>query len=100
MDIDTRKRVMSVERYLEKLETSNQFKIADIVDNDLFEAMHEPHSSLHPKHQDLIWKLLMNISAKDVLFLYWYDKLQFYKAYDTWDESLKDWAIEQIKSYI
>ena len=27
---------MSVERYLEKLERSNQYKIADIVDIDLF----------------------------------------------------------------
>lgn len=100
MDIDSRKKVMSVERYLEKLETSNQYKISDIVDDDLFEAMHEPHSSLHPKHQDLIWKLLMNISSKDVLYLYWYDKEQFYKVYKTWDDSLKDWAIEQISNNI
>jgi len=100
MDIDSRKRVMSVERYLEKLETSNQYKIADIVDNDLFEALHEPHSSLHPKQQDLIWKLLVNISSMDPLYLYWYDKLLFYKNYEEWDESLKDWVIEQIKKKI
>ena len=100
IDIDSRKKVMSVERYLEKLETSNQYKISDIVDEDLFEAMHEPHSSLHPKHQDLIWKLLVNIAPKDVLFLYWYDKQEFYKRYETWDDSLQDWVIETISNNI
>lgn len=100
VDIDTRKKVMSVERYLEKLETSNQFKISDIVDEDMFEAMHEPHSSLHPKHQDLIWKLLVNIAPKDVLFLYWYDKQEFYKRYETWNESLQDWVIDTISNNI
>lgn len=100
VDIDIRKKIMSVERYLEKLETSNQYKISDIVDSDLFEAMHEPHSSLHPKHQDLIWKLLVNIAPKDVLFLYWYDKQEFYNRYKTWDDSLKDWVIETISNNI
>ncbi|WP_298896059.1 DUF6638 family protein [uncultured Psychroserpens sp.] len=100
VDIKTRKKVMSVERYLEKLEKSNEYKISDIVDNDLFEAMHEPHSSLHPKHQDLIWKLLINIAPKDVLFMYWYDKQEFYKQYGTWEESLQDWVIETISNNI
>ncbi|MEZ4856059.1 MAG: DUF6638 family protein [Gelidibacter sp.] len=100
LDIETRKKVMSVELYLEKLETSNQYKISDIVDEKLFEALHEPHSSLEARHQDLIWKLLVTISPLDVLFLYWYDKEQFYKTYDTWDESLKDWVIEVISNNI
>ena len=100
LDIDARKRVMSVERYLEKLEVSNQFKIADVVDANLFMALHEPHSSLDFKHQDLIWKLLINISSKDVLFLYWYDKQQFYKSYESWSDSLKDWVIQEISNNI
>lgn len=100
LSIEDRKRVMSVERYLEKLEVSNQFKIADIVDLKFFEALHKPHSSLNPKHQDLIWKLLINVSAKDVLFLYWYDKEQFYKTYNTWDDSLKEWVIQEISNNI
>ena len=100
LDIDTRKKVMSVELYLEKLEVSNQYKIADVVDVKLFDALHEPHSSLDVKHQDLIWKLLVNISPMDVLFLYWYDKEQFYVTYNTWDESLKDWVIETISNNI
>ena len=100
LDIKARKKIMSVERYLEKLETSNQFKIADIVDVKLYEALHKPHSSLSAKHQDLIWKLLMNISPKDVLFWYWYDKKSFYEAFETWDNSLKNWAIETISDNI
>lgn len=100
IDIDSRKRVMSVERYLEKLEISNQYKIADIIDTGLFQALHEPHSSLDTKHQDLIWKLLINISSKDVLFLYWYDKEQFYKSYESWNDSLKDWVIQEISNNI
>ena len=100
LDIETRKKVMSVERYLEKLETSNQYKIPDIVDAKLFEALHQPHSSLEAKHQDLIWMLLVNIAPKDVLYLYWYDKEAFYNSFNTWDDSLKDWAIETISNNI
>ena len=100
LDIESRKKVMSVERYLEKMETSNAFKIADIVDPKLFEALHQPHSSLEAKHQDLIWKLLVNVSPKDVLFWYWYDKEAFYKSFETWDDSFKDWVIETINNNI
>ncbi len=100
MDIKSRKKVMSVERYLEKIETSNEFKIADIVDPQLFLALHRPHSSLEPKHQDLIWKLLVNITPKDVLFWYWYDKPDFYKSFETWDDSFKDWVVETISNNI
>ena len=100
IDINARKKVMSVERYLEKLEINNQYKIADIVDKKMFEALHSPHSSLKPKHQDLIWKLLVNVSPKDVLFLYWYDKEEFYEQFKTWDESMKDWVIETIRNNI
>ncbi|MGJ8592313.1 MAG: DUF6638 family protein [Aquaticitalea sp.] len=100
LDIETRKKVMSVELYIEKMETSNQYKINDIVDLKLFEALHKPHSSLNVKHQDLIWKLLINISTLDVLFLYWYDKEEFYKIYETWDGSLQDWVIEVIRNNI
>ncbi|MFV9550958.1 DUF6638 family protein [Algibacter sp. PT7-4] len=100
LDINVRKKVMSVERYLEKLETSNQYKIADIVDKKLYEALHQPHSSLDGKQQDLIWKLLINISEKDILYWYWYDKEAFYKTFKTWDDSLKDWAVETISNNI
>jgi len=100
IDMEARKKVMSVERYLEKLEINNQFKIANIVDKEMFAALHSPHSSLNPKHQDLIWKLLVNVSPKDILFLYWYDKEEFYKQFKTWDDSMKDWVIETIRNNI
>ncbi|MGB5419152.1 DUF6638 family protein [Algibacter sp.] len=100
LDINARKKVMSVERYLEKLETSNEYKIADIVDVKIYEALHQPHSSLDAKHQDLIWMLLVNISEKDILFWYWYDKESFYANFETWDDSLKEWAIETISNNI
>ncbi len=100
LDIESRKKVMSVERYLEKLETSNQYKIADVVDTKLFEALHKPHSSLEGKHQDLIWKLLVNVSPKDVLYWYWYDKEDFYQNFESWDDSFKAWVIETISNNI
>ena len=100
IDIEARKKVMSVERYLEKSEISNEYKIADIVDQQMFHALHSPHSSLEPKHQDLIWKLLVNVSPKDLLFLYWYDKEAIYEQFKTWDESMKDWVIETIRNNI
>lgn len=97
-DIKTRKKVMSVERYLEKKQTNLDIKIKDIVDQEFYFALQKPHSSLRPNHQDLIWKLLINIAPKDVLFWYWYDKEDFYDNFKTWEETKKDWVIETIKN--
>jgi len=100
IDAKALKRVNGVEIYLERLERSNAFKIHDLVDNSFYFALHEPHSALEVKHIDLIWKLLINVAPKDVLFLYWYDKEQFYKTYKTWDDSFQDWVIETISNNI
>lgn len=100
IDINARKQVMSVEIYLEKLERSNAYKIEDIVDQSFYFALHQPHSSLSSEHRDLIHKLLINIAPMDVLFLYWYDKEQFYVNYLTWNDSFKDWVIERIRNNI
>ncbi|MDB9755658.1 hypothetical protein OAB20_05175 [Winogradskyella sp.] len=100
IDINARKQVMGVELYLEKLERSNAFKVEDIVEQSLYFALHQPHSSLSTEHRDLIHKLLINIAPKDVLFLYWYDKEQFYKSYNAWNDSFKDWVIERISNNI
>lgn len=94
------KKINGVEIYLERLERSNTYKLKDLVDQDLYHALHCPHSSLEPQHQDLIWELLVDIAPKDVLFFYWYGKAQFYKRYETWDESFKDWVIEVISNNI
>ncbi|TVZ55241.1 hypothetical protein OD91_0487 [Lutibacter sp. Hel_I_33_5] len=98
--LEVRKKVMSVERYLEKKSISNDIKIKDIVDEQFYVALHNPHSSLRANHQDLIWKLLVNISPLDVLFWYWYDKEDFYNQYKNWDDSKQDWVIETIKNNI
>ena len=100
IDLKARKQVMSVELYLEKLERSNAYKIEDIVDQSFYFALHQPHSSLSAEHRDLIHKLIINIAPKDVLFLYWYDKELFYKSYETWKDSFKDWVIERISNNI
>jgi len=100
VDLKTRKQVMGVELYLEKLERSNTYKVEDMVEQSMYFALHQPHSSLSAEHRDLIHKLLINISPKDVLFLYWYDKEQFYKSYETWDDSFRDWVIERISNNI
>jgi len=98
--INVRKKVMSVERYLEKKQINTATKIKDIVDQQFYFALHNPHSSLRPNHQDLIWNLLVNIAPKDILFLYWYDKEEFFKQFKTWNDSKKDWAIQTIKNNI
>lgn len=98
VDIAIRKKVMGLERYLEKVKTHIRTRIKDVVDDEMYFALHSPHSSLRPSDQDLIWKLLVNISSKDVLFLYWYDKEEFYKQYKTWSDTKKDWVIETIKN--
>jgi hypothetical protein len=98
IDLETRKKVMSVERYLEKKQSNIDTKINDIVDQEFYFALHKPHSSLRANHQDLIWKLLINIAPKDVLFWYWYDKEDFYKNFKTWQETKQDWVVETIKN--
>ncbi|MCK0131511.1 hypothetical protein MWU59_08345 [Flavobacteriaceae bacterium F08102] len=96
LSIEDRKRVMGVELYLEKLETSNQYKKEDLIDLDFYNALHQPHSSIELVYETLIWQLLVKISTKDILHLYWYGKEQFYEQYRSWEEDMKDWSIETI----
>jgi hypothetical protein len=91
-----RKKVMSVERYLEKKTINKDIKIKDIVDEEFYFSLHKPHSSLRANHQDLIWHLLVNVAPKDVLFLYWYDKEEFYQVFKTWSASVQDWSVDTI----
>ena len=100
IDVNALKRVTGAEIYLERLERSNAYKIHDLVDQNMYHALHEPHSSLNGSQLDLIWKLLVNIAPLDVLFLYWYDKEQFYNSYKNWDSSFQDWVIEIISNNI
>ncbi|MDX1470472.1 MAG: DUF6638 family protein [Flavobacteriaceae bacterium] len=100
IEISSLKKVNGVELYLERLERSNEYKLEDMVDQELYFALHQPHSSLTPAHQNLIWKLLTAISPLDVLHLFWFDKDSFYKEFRDWDESFQDWAIEVIRNNI
>lgn len=96
IDLESRKKVMSVERYMDKKVVNQDLKIKDVVNEEFYFSLHKPHSSLRANHQDLIWHLLVNIAPKDVLFLYWYDKEQFYEHYKTLETSTQDWVIETI----
>lgn len=100
IDVNALKKVNGVEIYLERLERSNTYKIHDLVADELYFALHKPHSSLDVDQQDLIWKLLINISPLDILYLYWYDKEQFYESYKSWDSSFQEWVIERISANI
>lgn len=100
IDVNALKRVTGVEIYLERLERSNAYKIHDLIDNKLYHALHKPHSSLTGSQQDLIWRLLVNVAPLDVLYLYWYDKEQFYNTYKDWDSSFQDWVIQEISNNI
>ena len=100
IDVKALKKVNGVEIYLERLERSNAFKINDLVDLEMYNALHSPHSSLEVMQQDLIWKLLVNVSKLDLLFLYWYDKEEFYVKYQAWDESFQNWVINMIRNKI
>ena len=82
--------------FLEKQQISKNINPKDFIDEEMYVALHKPHSSLLPNHQDLIWSLLVNIAPKDVLFLYWYDKEQFYEVFKTLEDSKQDWVIETI----
>ncbi|QXP62657.1 hypothetical protein H0I29_00275 [Polaribacter sp. R2A056_3_33] len=96
IDISSRKKIMGLELFLEKQQISKNINPKDFIDEEMYVALHKPHSSLLPNHQDLIWSLLVNIAPKDVLFLYWYDKEQFYEVFKTLEDSTQDWVIETI----
>ena len=100
LSIEDRKKVMSVDRYLEKKKEDAYVHIKTYVNDDLYWALHHPHSSLGSNEQDLVWNLLVTIAPKDILFLYWYDKQLFYQKYQTLQDSMKDWVIETINNAI
>ena len=100
LDLETRKKLMGVELYLDKLAQSNQTKMEDIVDERYSKSLHKPHTSLEIEHQELIWKLLTKITPVDPLHLYWYDKEKFYEEYKKWKPGYQDWVIETISKAI
>lgn len=96
MDVDTKKRLMSVELYNQRKIVERDLKIDDVVDPVYEKALLQPHSSLEEEHKELIWKLLTKIVPADPLHLYWYDKEHFYKTFLNWPEGYQDWVIDRI----
>lgn len=96
LDVDTRKKVMSVELYNQRKIIERDLKIEDVVDLQYTQALLEPHKNLEEERQELIWKLLSKIVPKDPLHLYWYDKAAFYNAFKTWKGDYQDWVIQLI----
>ncbi|MEE9349813.1 MAG: DUF6638 family protein, partial [Flavobacteriaceae bacterium] len=97
LDIDARKYLMCVERYVERSDIDDDVKIKTFIYEDILEAMYEPHSSLIESEQHLIWKLLVKVAPKDPFKMFKYDKNTFYKNYETWGESYRIWIIDYIK---
>lgn len=96
LDIETKKRLMSVELYNQRKIVERDLKMDDVVDTVYMKALLQPHSSLEDEQKELIWKLLTKIMPVDPLHLYWYDKKQFYETYLTWPEGYQDWVIDRI----
>ena len=96
LDLDARKYLMCVERYLEKSNLDNSVKITTFIYRDVLAAMYKPHSSLLDNEKELMWKLLVKIAPKDPYNMFVKDKNTFYKHYQEWDKSYQDWVIEQI----
>ncbi|WP_299680563.1 DUF6638 family protein [uncultured Dokdonia sp.] len=96
LDIEVQKQLNGVELFFQKSIINKEIKQEDYIDNVYYKALHQPHSSLEEEQADLIWKLLIKIQPNDPLHLYWYDKAQFYEAYQTWPETYQDWVIKLI----
>ncbi|MCF6349619.1 MAG: hypothetical protein L3J23_01135 [Flavobacteriaceae bacterium] len=96
LDIQGRKRLMSVERYLESVTINKNTNLNNYITRDFLEAMYQPHSSLLDENYYLVWKLLTKIAPKDPLNMYKYDKNTFYENFVTWSDSYKDWVVAHI----
>ncbi len=96
LDLETRKKIMSVELYNQRKIVERDLNIEDVVDLQYTKSLLEPKPTLDEEVRELIWKLLTKIAPLDPLHLYWYDKEQFYKAYTQWEPSYREWVINCI----
>jgi hypothetical protein len=96
LDIEGRKRLMSVERYVDSLNSNSNVNIKNYINQDFIEALYQPDNSLLDNDYFLIWKLLTKIAPKDPFNMYKFDKKTFYKNFVTWNDSYKDWVIDYI----
>ncbi|GGG04567.1 hypothetical protein GCM10011344_01190 [Dokdonia pacifica] len=96
LDIEVQKQLNGVELFFQKSIINKEIKQEDYIDTVYYKALHQPHSSLEEEQAELIWKLLIKMQPIDPLHLYWYDKAQFYEAYQTWPDTYQDWVIQGI----
>ncbi len=100
LDLEGKKRIMTVERYVEILQTNPNAKIQDYVPQDIVKALYQPHSSLLEESEFLVWKLLEKIAQKDPYFMYLYARDTFYKAFENYSDSYQNWVIKYITSHL
>ncbi|RMB64182.1 hypothetical protein EAX61_00205 [Dokdonia sinensis] len=96
LDINAQKQLNGVETYFQKVIINKELKQKDFIDDLYYKALHIPHSAMEDELKSLVWKLLVKIAPVDPVHLFWYDKTTFYKLYEGWDESYKEWVIAQI----
>lgn len=96
LDIAVQKKITGVELYFQKLIIDKSLQQEDYIDKPFYKALHQPHSSLEEDQKQLIWKLISTIAPLDPVYLFWYNKAQFYKNYASWDETYQDWVIDCI----
>jgi len=97
LDLDARKYLMCVERYLEQRKIDKSLTVKAFIYKDILQSLYEPHSSLFDVEKDLMWQLLAEVAPKDPYNMYIYNKNVFYTHYKTWDSSYQNWVIEQIQ---
>ena len=100
LDLEGKKRIMAVERYVEILQTNPNAKIQDYVPQDIVKALYQPHSSLLEESEFLVWKLLQKIAQKDPFFMYLYARDTFYNAFKNYSDSYQNWVIKYITSHL
>ncbi len=96
LDIDARKYLMCVERYIEQSNIDSSVEITTFIYSDILEAMYKPHSSLFTEEKELMWRLLVKIAPKDPYNMYLYNKKTFYREYEKWENSYQEWVIDYI----
>lgn len=96
LPIEAQKQIMCVEIYNQKKIVERDLVPENMIEPIYIKALQQPHSSLQPENQEIIWQLLTKIVPADPVHLYWYDKEKFYEQFALWTDSYKDWAIDCI----
>ncbi len=96
LPVEAQRQIMCVEIYNQKKIVERDLMPENVIEPIYIKALQEPHSSLKPENQEIIWQLLTRIVPADPVHLYWYDKERFYKQFTLWNGSYKDWAIDCI----